>query len=84
MNGVVGEVSGLRVFKSNNVPIATNAYQVLAGHPMAWSFAQQARKVEAYRPEKRFADAMKGLHLYGAKVVKPEALVLAKVKKGTH
>ena len=37
-------------------------------------------KVEAFRPEKRFADALKGLHLYGAKVVRGSALVAASVK----
>jgi len=83
-NGRIGRVAGLTIFKSNNVPIANVAYQVLAGHSIAWSFAEQVRKVEAYRPEKRFADAVKGLHLYGAKVTRPQALQIAKVKRGAH
>lgn len=52
----------------------------VAGSPIATSYAEQIAKVEAFRPEKRFADALKGLHLYGAKVVRPEALVVASVK----
>ena len=47
---------------------------------MATSYAEQINSVEAFRMEKRFADALKGLHLYGAKVVRPEALVVASVK----
>lgn len=53
---------------------------VIAGSSIAHSFAQQIINVEAYRPEKRFADALKGLHVFGTKVVRPEALVVAGVK----
>ena len=42
----------------------------------AIAFAERLSEIEAYRPEKRFADAVKGLHLYGAKVVYPDELVL--------
>jgi hypothetical protein len=52
----------------------------IAGSSIATTYAEQINKVEAFRPEKRFADALKGLHLYGAKVVRPEALVVASVK----
>lgn len=52
----------------------------VAGSPIATSYAEQISKVEAFRPEKRFADALKGLHLYGAKVTRPTALVTASVK----
>jgi hypothetical protein len=52
----------------------------IAGSRIATTYAEQISKVEAFRPEKRFADALKGLHLYGAKVVRPEALVVASVK----
>jgi hypothetical protein len=41
----------------------------------AIAFAEQLSEIEAYRPEKRFADAVKGLHLYGTKVVYPEEMV---------
>jgi len=53
---------------------------VIAGSQIAHSFAQQILEVRAYQPEKRFGDALKGLHVYGSKVVKPEALVVAAVK----
>jgi len=50
------------------------------GTKLGATYAEQINKVEAFRPEKRFADALKGLHLYGGKVVRPEALVVAGVK----
>lgn len=76
-NGVIGRAAGFDVLESNNVPEYDDVYVVLAGHPIAWTYAEQIpiNQMEAYRPEKRFADAMKGLHLYGAKVVRPEGLV---------
>jgi hypothetical protein len=42
----------------------------------AIAFAEQLSEIDAYRPEKRFADAVKGLHLYGAKLVYPSEMVL--------
>lgn len=74
-NGEVGMISGFKVLTSNNVVMVDGKFKVLAGHPMAITFANQIEKIEAYRPEKRFADAVKGLSVYGAKVIVPEALV---------
>jgi len=51
-----------------------------AGSPIATSYAEQINKVEAYRPEKRFGDALKGLHLYGSKVTRASGLVVAAIK----
>jgi len=62
------------------VTLAGGGQVAIAGSRMATTYAEQISKVEAYRPEKRFADALKGLHLYGAKVVRPTALVVASVK----
>ncbi|AXF32511.1 phage capsid protein [Bacillus subtilis] len=81
MNGVVGQAAGFLILKSNNAPVSTpeggtENHKIIAGHNIAWSYADQAAQVEAYRPEKRFADAVKGLHLYGAKVTRPEALAV--------
>lgn len=77
-NGMVGRVAGFDVFMSNNVPYAAGPikYKIVAGHPMAWTLAVQINKVEAYRPQLRFADAMKGLLLFGAKVTRPAALAV--------
>lgn len=75
-NGQIGEAAGFTVVKSNNVPVSTLAYTVIAGHAVAATYAEQipSNDVEAYRPQLRFADAMKGLHVYGYKVTRPYAL----------
>mgnify|MGYP005822227295 CR=1 FL=1 len=62
------------------VTLSGGGQVAIAGSAIATSYAEQITKVEAFRPEKRFADALKGLHLYGAKVVRPAALVVASVK----
>lgn len=81
-NGVVGSVAGFTVLVSHNVPNATGTkYKIISGHSMAWSYAEQINSVEAYRPEKRFADALKGLHLYGGKLVRPEAIAVMTANK---
>lgn len=76
-NGTVGRAWGFDVMMSNNCVLITgDDYAVMAGVPGAISFAEQIVKVEAYRPESAFSDALKGLHLYGAKVVRPDALAV--------
>lgn len=61
--------------------VTTNALPLVTfGYRGAFTYAEQIANVEAYRPEKRFADALKGLHLYGAKVTRPGAVGTARVK----
>jgi hypothetical protein len=76
-NGVIGRAAGLTVLKSNNVPNNAGAkYKIIAGHSIAFSYAEQINDVEAYRPQLRFADAVKGLHLYGGKTMRPTAMAV--------
>lgn len=63
-----------------DIALSGGGTYAIAGSNIATSYAEQISKVEAFRPEKRFADALKGLHLYGGKVVRPEGLVVASVK----
>lgn len=73
--GMVGRAFGFNVFVSNNcVNVTGDDYIVQAGYPGAITFAEQIAKVEAYRPESAFSDALKGLHLYGAKLVRPTGI----------
>lgn len=81
-NGRVGEAAGFEVFKSNNLPDGAGAgagKAMIAGSRSATTLAEQIVSVEAGRMEKRFADFVKGLHVYGAKVSRPTALVVADV-----
>jgi len=75
-SGSVGSVAGFSVYKSNNLPdgAAVGSKAVLFGSNIATTFAQQISKVVAFEQELRFNQAVKGLHLYGAKVVRPEAV----------
>jgi nicotinamide mononucleotide adenylyltransferase len=79
-NGYLGSIAGCKIFVSNNITRTTTdmgdvKYKCLMRTTRAIAFAEQLSEIEAYRPEKRFADAVKGLHLYGAKVVYPEEMV---------
>jgi N4-gp56 family major capsid protein len=79
-NGLVGRAAGFNIYETNNTTIVSSTkYKVLAGTPQAITLANQVESVVAYRPELRFADAVKGLHVYGAKVVRPECLACATV-----
>jgi N4-gp56 family major capsid protein len=84
-NGEVGQILGFTVMVSLNLPQGTAGTGgavsnfVVAGHSIATTYAEQINKVEAYRPQDSFGDAIKGLHLYGAKVVRPEALAVMDV-----
>ena len=75
INGLVGRIAGFDVYMSNNCVAGadggsgSDAYFVITAQvPTATTYAEQIIKTEAYRMEKRFADAVKGLHVYGAKV----------------
>jgi len=74
--GYVGTVAGCKIFVSNNVKVSEGGiHNCMVRTKRAIAYAEQLSKVHAYRPELRFADALKGLHLYGAKVVYPAELV---------
>ena len=74
-NGFVGRVAGFDVYETNNLT-STSTYTILTAQTSeAVTYAEQIIKTEAFRPEGAFADAVKGLHVYGAKAVRPECVV---------
>lgn len=77
-NGEVGQVAGFTVYESNNLPKdeSTGAISIIASVASATTYAEQIVKTETYRPEKRFADGVKGLHVYGAKVTNGKKLAV--------
>jgi hypothetical protein len=91
-NGLVlSNWNGFRVYISNNLPqvgtgpgtVGTanqnaNFGVIVAGHDSAVATAEQINKTETYRDVDSFADIVRGMHLYGRKVLRPEALVNAK------
>ena len=78
-NGCIGSIGGCKIFVSNNVVKSETetgyAHKCIARTKRAIAFAEQLSEIDAYRPEKRFADAVKGLHLYGASVIYPDEVV---------
>ena len=77
--GCLGSIGGCKIFVSNNIVKNDNQYKCFVRTKRAIAFAEQLSEIVAYRPEKRFADALKGLHLYGASVVYPKEMVLLNV-----
>ncbi|MBE6612027.1 MAG: hypothetical protein E7632_06010 [Ruminococcaceae bacterium] len=75
-NGALGKMFGFDIYVSHNVPKVDGRHKCIVRTKRAVAFAEQLNEVEAYRPESRFADAVKGLHLYGAKIVYPDEFVV--------
>jgi N4-gp56 family major capsid protein len=72
LNGEVGQIAGIRLLVSNNVKTTGTSPVVshmMAGHPSGLAYAEQIVNLEGLRLEGSFADAVRGLHLYGAKVL---------------
>lgn len=91
-NGLVlSNLHGFRVYVSNNLPKigtgpgtagagaqSTNFGVMVAGHDSAVATAQQITKTESYRDPDSFADIVRGMHLYGRKILRPEGIVVAR------
>lgn len=82
LNGEVGRVAGFTVYMSNNVKFTTDHWEIPASVQTSTTYAEQIVSTEAYRMEKRFADAVKGLHVYGAKVTDGKQIAVLYGKVG--
>ena len=79
-NGLVstGKLRGFDMYRTNNIAATTNAAgQCVAGHISSTCTAQTITSTEVIRDPDSFGDIVRGLHVYGAKVLRPEALVSA-------
>jgi len=77
-NGLVssGKLRGFDMYKSNNIAATTNAAgKCLAGHISSTATAQTIISTEVLRDPSSFGDIVRGLHVYGAKVLRDEAIV---------
>jgi hypothetical protein len=80
-NGYVGRLKkflGIKVYLTTGIYNDGTFDYCLMRTKAAIAFADQLTKIEAYRPESSFSDAVKGLHLYGAKYVRPKEAVRIK------
>jgi hypothetical protein len=79
-NGLVssGKLRGFNMYKTNNIATPTTATgKCMAGHMSSTATAQTITSTEVIRDPSSFGDIVRGLHVYGAKVLRPEALVSA-------
>ncbi|MGH3205112.1 MAG: hypothetical protein ACRDP5_24140 [Streptosporangiaceae bacterium] len=85
--GFMGQVSGFNVLKTNNAPqpvaggAGTGVWAIQAGHPMALTYAEQIASTEALRLQSDFSDGVRSLHLYGAKLIRPDCIAVAYVER---
>lgn len=92
---VINNLHGFRVYVSNNLPSVgtgpavasstaqgTNFGVIVAGHDSAVATAQQINKTETYRDPDSFADIVRGMHLYGRKILRPEAIATLRYQTG--
>ena len=79
-NGLVssGKLRGFDMYKSNNVPsVSTATGQCLGGHMSSTATANTILSTEVIRDPSSFGDIVRGLHVYGAKVLRDDAMVKA-------
>lgn len=76
LNGRLGRIDNITIYKSNLLPVINdgtrNCTFIPFGHKEGLAFVTQLSKVERYRPEKKFMDAIKGLQVYGFEIIYPQ------------
>lgn len=72
--GSIGTIAGLDVLVSTNLPTIEGKVNIMAGINEAIAYAGNISKVETLRDDKFFGDNVRGLYVYGKKVVLPKAL----------
>lgn len=79
--GAIGKYNNAYVCIENLLPEGEDAYYNILRTEKAIAFAEQIDKVEKYRPEDAFTDAVKGLYVFGAKIVRPNEIYVMKTAK---
>lgn len=79
--GAIGKYNNAFVCIENCLPTSDDAYYNILRTDKAVAFAEQIDKVEKYRPQDAFTDAIKALYVFGAKVVRPNEIYVMKTAK---
>lgn len=79
--GAVGKINNAYVCIENCLASSSTAWYNILRTDKAVAFAEQIDKVEKYRPEDAFTDAVKGLYVFGAQIVRPKEIYVMKTKK---
>lgn len=78
-NGRLGMIDRFTLYVSHNLNVSSGKTSIIAGHKMGFTFASQMTEMETLRAQSTFGNIIRGLQVYGYKVVKPEALAQAVV-----
>jgi hypothetical protein len=79
-NGRLGMIDRFTLYVSHNLNVSSGKTSLIAGHKMGFTFASQMTEMETLRAESTFGNIVRGLQVYGYKVVKSEALTQAVVQ----
>lgn len=79
-NGRLGMVDRFTIYVSHNLNVSSGKYSIIGGHKMGFTFASQMTNMETIRSESTFGDIIRGLQVYGYKVVKGEALTTSVIQ----
>jgi len=79
-NGRLGMVDRFTIYVSHNLRVSSAKYNIISGHKMGFTFASQMTSMETIRSETTFGNIIRGLQVYGYKVIKPEALSTAVIQ----
>lgn len=79
-NGLIGNVFGFDIIESNNISKNSSSWDktrnVAGIRGQSFAYAEQILQLEAFRPQSSFEDAVKGLHVYGAKIMRPDMTIV--------
>jgi len=85
-NGRIGRIDNFTLYKSNNLSMVTDGVMtcnnIMFGHKSAITFATQVTDMETLVNPKDFGKLVRGLQVYGYKVIKPESLGVLYARKG--
>ena len=83
-NGKVyeGKVMNMELYMTNNFAASStsNFFKILSGHMSSTATANHIAKIEVIRDTDSFSDVVRGLHVFGRKVLRDTALVAEHIK----
>lgn len=74
-NGRIGMIDRFMIYRSNLLNVSAGNTDIIAGHKSGLTFASQMLNSETLRAESTFGTLVRGLQVYGFKVIKPQAIV---------
>lgn len=76
-NGRIGSIDGLTLYTSHNLYVSSGKYSLIAGTKDGFTFATQMTNMETLRSQSTFGNIIRGVQVYGYKVIRGECLATA-------